>query len=79
MNLRAATNGDIFTAESEGIIKRFNEKGDFLAVVGQVRLAGGCKNVAVAANGTGDRVYFCDQPGSRIIILAKKEAPKKGE
>lgn len=80
MNLRAASNGDIFTAESEGIIKRFTEKGDFLAIVGFVKLTGGCKNVAVAANATGERVYFCDQPGSRIIILAKKkDAPKKGE
>lgn len=73
MNLRVAGNGDIFTAESEGVIKRFTTKGDFVAIVGFVKLTGGCKNVAVAANSTGDRVYFCDQPGSRIIMLAKKK------
>ncbi len=74
MNLRAASNGDIFTAESEGVVKRFTAKGDFVAIVGFVKLTGGCKNVAVAANATGERVYFCDQPGSRIIMLAKKKA-----
>lgn len=74
MNVRAIANGDVFTAESEGIVKRFNSKGDFVAIVGFVKLTGGCKNVAVAADATGDKVYFCDQPGSRVIILAKKTA-----
>jgi archaellum component FlaC len=74
MNLRAGKNGDVYTAESEGIIKRFSAKGEFLGVVGYAPLTGGCKNVAVGASPDGARVYFADQPGSRIIVLAKKAA-----
>lgn len=74
MNCRIMSNGDVYTAESEGIIKKFNDKGEFVAMVGMVRLTGGCKNVAVAATATGDRVYFCDQPGSQFVILEQKPA-----
>jgi hypothetical protein len=74
MNLRANAAGDIFTAESEGIIKRYSSKGEFLGTVGYAPLTGGCKNVGVGASPDGSRVYFCDQPGSAIIILAKKPA-----
>jgi hypothetical protein len=76
MNCRLAANGDIYTAESEGIVKRFSSGGEFLGLVGYAKLTGGCKNVAVAASSKGDRIYFCDLPGSRIIILsAKKTEP----
>lgn len=56
-----------------------------------MKLTGGCKNVAVAASPEGDQVYFCDLPGSRIIVLApvteeddaealaKPPQPKSGE
>ena len=73
MNCRLAANGDVYTAESEGIVKRFSAGGEFLGLVGYAKLTGGCKNVAVAASPKGDRVYFCDLPGSRIIILAAKK------
>jgi hypothetical protein len=75
--LRTSKDGDIFTAESEGIIKRFSAKGDFLGQVGHVILTGGCKNVGVGASPDGDRVYFCDQPGSRIIVMSKKTVTNK--
>lgn len=74
MNCRLMAGGDIYTAESEGIVKRFSSGGEFLGLVGYAKLTGGCKNVAVAASPTGDRIYFCDLPGSRIIILAAKKA-----
>jgi hypothetical protein len=77
MNLRTNKDGDVFTAESEGIIKRFSAKGDFLGQVGYVSLSGGCKNVAVGASPNGDKVYFCDQPGSRIIVMSKKTSTDK--
>lgn len=73
MNVRAIKNGEVYTAESEGIIKRFGPKGEYLGNVAQVSLTGGCKNVAVGASPDGSKVYFCDQPGSRIIVLSKKE------
>lgn len=72
MNVRCGPNGDVLTAESEGFVKRFNSKGEFVALVGKRPLSGGCKNVAVAASADGKFVYFCDQPGSQIIILAEK-------
>lgn len=80
MNVRCcAGNGDIFTAESEGIIKRFSAKGDPLGIVAVSKLTGGCKNTAIATSNDGERVYMCDQPGSRVIILAPKKVTKKAE
>jgi hypothetical protein len=79
MNCRICTSGEIITAESEGIVKRFSATGEFLGLVGYAKLTGGCKNVAVAASPKGDRIYFCDLPGSRIIILAAKKAEAAGE
>jgi hypothetical protein len=73
MNLRAGAKGDIFTAESEGYVKRFSHTGEFVGVVGKVQISGGCKNVAIAMSPNEDKVYFCDQPGSKIFILAKKK------
>ena len=72
MNVRACA-GDILTAESEGVVKRFSGTGEFKDVIGTVKIAGGCKNVAVAASADGSKVYFCDQPGSRFFVLAKKD------
>jgi hypothetical protein len=73
MNLRATGQGDIITAESEGFVKRFSPKGEYLGFVGVAKLQGGCKNVAVAVSPDNQRIYFCDQPGSRVIVLAKKK------
>lgn len=74
MNVRAGAKGDILTSESEGYIKRFNAGGDFVGIVGKVNVSGGCKNVPIATSPDEERVYFCDQPGSRIFILAKKKS-----
>ena len=78
MNCRIGAGGEIYTAESEGVVKKFNAQGEFVALIGTVKLSGGCKNVAVAASPKGDRVYFCDLPGSRIIVLAQKTATAAG-
>jgi len=72
MNLRCGPKGDVFTAESEGLIKRFSPQGEFVSLVAKRPLSGGCKNVAVAASPDGKYVYFCDQPGSQIIIMEQK-------
>jgi hypothetical protein len=79
MNVRATKSNEVYTAESEGLIKRFSDKGDFLGVVGYAPLTGGCKNVAVGVSPDGSRVYFADQPGSRVIVLTKKAAETKTE
>ncbi len=75
MNLRF-TGTEIYTAESEGIIKRFARTGEFLGILGDVVLSGGCKNVTVAASKDGSRVFLCDQPGSQVLILTPKASKK---
>lgn len=82
MNVRCCSSGDIFTAESEGIVKRFSAKGEAQGIVAMTKLTGGCKNVAVASNADGSRVYLCGQPNSQVVIFAKKseaKADKKAE
>jgi hypothetical protein len=69
MNVCFGPSGQILTAESEGIIRRFSATGEYLGLVGRVTLTGGCKNVAVSATPDGERVYFCDLPGSKIIVM----------
>lgn len=78
MNVRVGTNGDVFTAESEGLIKRYSAKGEFLGLVAKSPLTGGCKNVAVAVSKDANTVFFCDQPGSKILILTKKTKDSTG-
>ncbi len=73
MNLRAVGVGDIYTAESEGVIKRFSPSGEFIETAGVVKLTGGCKNVALAISADAKRLYFCDLPGSKFHVLEKKE------
>jgi hypothetical protein len=74
MNTRVSTtSGDVFTAESEGVVKRFSPAGKFLEVAGTVDISGGCKNVAIGVSAKGDKIFFCDQPGSKIHILSVKE------
>jgi len=72
MNVRACETGDVYTAESEGIIKRFSPSGEFLETTGVVKLTGGCKNVAVGVSPDASKLYFLDQPGSKFHILEKK-------
>lgn len=72
MNLRALATGDVYTAESEGIIKRFGPSGEFIETAGVVKLTGGCKNVAVAVSADAKKIFFCDLPGSKFHILEKK-------
>jgi hypothetical protein len=66
--------GDVLTAESEGIVKKFSSTGEFMSIVGAVKIQGGCKNVAIGASKDGKTVYFCDQPGGRVFILNQKDA-----
>lgn len=79
MNVRSASSsGDVFTAESEGVVKRFTASGEFAGVVGTVPVNGGCKNVAIGVSADGTRVYFCDQPGGRFFILSRRAAAPAG-
>lgn len=68
MNLCFTTDGNIFTAESEGKVKCFNEEGKFVSALASVRVSGGCKNVAIGATKNRDRIFFLDLTGSKIVI-----------
>lgn len=72
MNVCFGSGGEVLTSESEGYIKKFTKEGSFLGIVGQAKVSGGCKNVAIAMSPTGDKAYFFDLQGSRIVILDKK-------
>ena len=72
MNVRALGTGDIFTAESEGVVRRFSAEGKYLGLAAAVKLTGGCKNVAVALSPDGKKLYFCDQPGSKFHIFEQQ-------
>jgi len=72
MNLCFGSGGELLTAESEGYIKRFTKEGSFLGIVGQAKVSGGCKNVAIGTSPDGDKVYFYDRQNSTIVILDKK-------
>lgn len=74
MNTRVAADGLVYTAESEGHVKAYKPTGEFVGAVGTAKLKGGCKNVALAVSGDGDTVYFCDQPGQRVLILARSKS-----
>jgi len=78
MNLRVTGQG-IYTAESEGNVKLFSTAGEFTGSVGTVKIAGGCKNVGIAVSTDGSKVYFCDQPGGKILVLARKNGAKAAD
>lgn len=71
MNLCFDQDGSVLTAESEGIVRKFTSAGKSLGPVGGCKLSGGCKNVAIGISPDGEKVYFCDLPGSRIIVMGR--------
>ena len=77
MNLCFGSNGEVLTAESEGYIKRFTKEGSFLGIVGQAKVSGGCKNVTINLSPSGEKAYFFDLQGSRIVILNQKSDDEK--
>jgi hypothetical protein len=77
MNLCFGSGGEVLTAESEGFIKRFTKEGSFLGIVGQAKVSGGCKNVAIGVSPDGEKAYFFDLQGSRIVVLSRKPEAEK--
>lgn len=74
MNCQFAPGADeLYATESEGVIKRYDLNGKLLALVGVVKLPGGCKNVPVAATRDGSRVIVADVINSQFLILSRRE------
>ena len=75
MNVAFGPNGDVFTAESTlGRIKRYSRDGKLLALIGSVEIVPGCKNVSIAVNQDGSRVYMMDITRSHIVMMKRKGA-----
>jgi sugar lactone lactonase YvrE len=74
MNVTFGDDGTVYTAESNtGRIKRFDQDGKYLATIGQVDLVPGCKNVSIAVNQDGSRVYMLDITRKHIVMMQAKE------
>jgi len=72
MNIRLGPGGEVYTSEaSVGCVKRFTSDGEFLGLVGSVKLIPGCKHVAIDVNQDGSRVYVLDITRSHIAVLAR--------
>lgn len=70
MNLRFGQNGEVLTAESGcGAVKRYSPDGEYLGLVGNADLVGGCKHVAIAASPDASRIFMLDITRSRIAVL----------
>jgi hypothetical protein len=59
----------IYTAESNGIIKRFDRQGRYQRDVGSSNVGFGCKNVAFAVDENRNRLYVLDYDQSAISVL----------
>lgn len=77
MNLCFTGDGSVVTSESEGVMKRFSPDGKFAGFVGNAKVGGGCKNVAVAVSTDGKHAYFYDQQGSQIIVFDRVDSAEE--
>ncbi len=77
MNLRIASNGEVYTSESSiGRIRRFSPDGEYLGLVGQAKLISGCKHVAIGVTTDTKRVYLLDVTKGEIVVLQQQEGDK---
>ncbi len=73
MNVLCCPNGDYLTAESSvGKIKRFNADGELIGYVGDAKIGGGCKHVAIGFDTNLDRYYVQHEDSNTICVLNKK-------
>ena len=82
MNVAFCKGDMILTAESgTGRIMKFNSKGERVGLIGNGKITGGCKNVAVHATHDLSTVYMLDLTGKKICVLkpAKKSDKKSDE
>jgi sugar lactone lactonase YvrE len=73
MNLCFNKDGNLYVSESNGAVKHFTPKGEFLGIVGVANVQPGCKNSCVGVTANDDRLFYIDIEKSQIIILARTE------
>lgn len=69
MNVRFSSSGDLFTSESNGMVKRFTPDGKFVESVGVAKVRPGCKSSIIALSPDMKRVYYFDSEHSTIVML----------
>ncbi len=81
MNVCFCKDNLILTAESgTGRIMQFNTKGERVGLIGNGKITGGCKNVAVHATHDLSTVYMLDLTGRKICVLRpRKETETSAE
>lgn len=80
MNVLCCENGDILTAESSvGKIKRFNADGEMVGLIGQAKIGGGCKHVAIGIDKKLNRFYVQDGGRNQICVLEPKNSKEDSE
>ncbi len=76
MNLCFDKEGDLLVSESNGVVKRFTEKGKFIEQAGMAEVQPGCKNSAIKISPDGEVIYYIDVNNSQILVLTRSEQPK---
>jgi hypothetical protein len=79
MNTCPAPDGSLLTSESNGVVKRFDEDGEFVEVVGRAEVGAGCKNCSIAIEPDATRLYFLDSAAGRVLVLTKADAADAAE
>ena len=74
MNVRFSPSGDLFTSESNGVVKRFTPAGKFIESVGVAQVTPGCKSSIIALAPDLNRIYYFDSARSTIVLLDRKAA-----
>jgi sugar lactone lactonase YvrE len=75
MNVCFGKDNCILTAESgTGRIMQFNSQGEKIGLIGNSKITGGCKNVAIHATPDLSTVYMLDLTGKKICVLKPKES-----
>jgi hypothetical protein len=75
MNVAFGPADAVYTAEDDtGRIKRYSADGKLLGLVGAVELKPGCKNVSIAVNKDGSRVYMLDITRNHLVRMDARPA-----
>lgn len=72
MNTCCTADGDLLTAESHGLVKRYSTSGEYRGVVGVSSIGFGCKNAAIGLAPDGDTLYCLDADKGTIVVLERR-------
>lgn len=79
MNTSPAPDGTLLTGESNGVVKRFTQEGEFVEIVGRAKVRAGCKNSTIGIEPDGTRLYYLDSTAGRVLVLTKADADDAAE